>query len=96
MLPDEFTGGIMEKLLECKEVKVSKLIFATVSLDGFRSNPNNGATMATGQVNIREWILSPVLILPILVKHLSAKDLTSKMQLEMQYAMLVKLPPLKQ
>jgi len=52
MLSDEFTGGIMVKLLECKEVNVSKLIFATVSIDGFRPNPNNGATMATGQVNI--------------------------------------------
>jgi len=54
-LPDATKDQIFENLSKCG---VSKIILSTISLDGFRTDPNNGRPMVTGSVNVEAYDLT--------------------------------------
>jgi hypothetical protein len=54
-LPDAVKDQIFENLTKCG---MGKIILATISLDGFRTDPNNGRPMVTGSVNVEAYDLS--------------------------------------
>lgn len=54
-LPDAVKDQIFENLTKCG---MGKIILATVSLDGFRTDPNNGRPMVTGSVNVEAYDLT--------------------------------------
>jgi hypothetical protein len=54
-LPDATKDQIFENLSKCG---ISKIILSTISLDGFRTDPNNGRPMVTGSVNVEAYDLT--------------------------------------
>ena len=54
-IPEETKRQIYDRLRTCG---IGRVIFASISVDGFRTDPNTGAPMATGNLNVQAFDLT--------------------------------------